>query len=71
MAAVADLLNSATIGSPPGSPPPPPAVVPEPLQPILSILTQGLNVHATRLDALARAVTRLERGAVTQAEDTK
>lgn len=43
-------------------------LVPEPLQPVLQLLTQGLNVHATRLDALARAVTRLERGAVQQAE---
>ena len=44
------------------------SALPEPLQPVLSLLTQGLNVHATRLDALARAVTRLERGAVHQAE---
>ena len=31
--------------------PPEPAIVPEPLQPVLSLLTQGLSVHATRLDA--------------------
>ena len=49
--------------------PPEPAIVPEPLQPVLSLLTQGLNVHATRLDALARAVTRLERGAAQQVEE--
>ena len=42
--------------------------VPEPLQPVLSLLTQGLNVHAQRLDALARAIMRLERGALQQAE---
>ena len=54
---------------PPTSPtsPPPAAVVPEPLQPVLSLLTQGVNVHASRLDALARAMQRMERGAV-QAE---
>ena len=54
----------------PGAPEPTsvPSGVPEPLQPVLSLLTQGLNVHAMRLDALARAVTRLERGAVQQAE---
>ena len=43
-------------------------VVPDELQPVLALLTQGLNVHSTRLDALARAVTRLERGALQQAE---
>lgn len=30
-------------------------------QPVLSLLTQGVNVHATRLDAVARVIQRLER----------
>ena len=30
-------------------------------QPVLSLLTQGVNVHATRLDALARIVQRLDK----------
>ena len=33
----------------------------EDYQPVLSLLTQGVNVHATRLDALARIVQRLDK----------
>ena len=54
-----------------GSPPAfvaPSHVVPEPLQPVLALLTQGLNVHSPRLDALVRAVARLERGAAESTE---
>ena len=54
----------------PLSPPPMPHAVPEPLQPVLSLLTQGVNVHATRLDALARAIQRFELGAK-QAEEAR
>ena len=75
---VAALQTPAISQMGPGSPPAAPGTadhaagmappLPEPLQPVLALLTQGLNVHSTRLDALARAVTRLERGAVEQAE---
>ena len=34
------------------------ATLPDNLQPVLQLLTQGLNMHAARLDALARATTR-------------
>ena len=68
-----------TDGEPPGSPtrnagggePHAVAGVPDHLQPVLQLLTQGLNMHATQIDALARAVARMERGAVQQAETTE
>ncbi|KOO20891.1 hypothetical protein Ctob_000915 [Chrysochromulina tobinii] len=41
------------------------------LQPVLALITQGLNMHATRLDALARALARLERGALQQVESAE
>ena len=58
-----DELHRRRTGSPGGV-----LVAEQPLQPVIQLLTQGLNMHATRLDALARALARVERGAAQQAE---
>lgn len=68
--AYADLAASG-LGPPELSAPGSPIEAPESTMPVLQLLTQGLNVHATRLDALARATARLERNVVQQTEMTE